>query len=40
VTWYLILGVVVVLAVAALFVHLFLTWSTKRGWFRYGDPEE
>ena len=39
-TWYLILGVVVVLAVAALFVQLFLMWSTKRGWFRYDDPDE
>ena len=30
----------VVLAVTALIVNLFLRWSTNRGWFRYDDREE
>ena len=39
-TWYLIVGVVMALTIAALVVHLFLTCSTKRGWFRYDEPED
>jgi hypothetical protein len=40
VSLYLIIGVVVMLAFAALIVHLFLTWSRRRGWFSYNEPEE
>jgi hypothetical protein len=40
VTWYLILGIVITLAVAALIVQLFLMWSARRGWFTYQDPED
>ena len=39
-TWYLIVGVVRALTIAALVVHLFLTWSTKRGWFMHKEPAE
>ena len=39
-TWYLIVGAMVVLAITALIVHLFLKWSTSRGWFTYEEPEE
>jgi hypothetical protein len=35
-----ILGVIVTLVVVAIIVQLFLRLSTKRRWFRYGNPED
>lgn len=34
-----IVGVVVVLAIVALIVHLFLTWFEKRGWVYYRSAD-
>jgi hypothetical protein len=38
--WYLALGVVAVLGIAALATHLVLALLNKRGWSSYSDPDE
>lgn len=38
-SWFTLGGVVFTLVIVAIIVQLFLTWSTRRGWFRYKDEE-
>lgn len=36
---YMLIGVILTLVVVALVVQLFLTWSSRRGWFRHNEPD-